>query len=30
MRQRLAKLLALITGILIVVLAALFAWVQSQ
>jgi hypothetical protein len=30
MRQKLAKILALLTGALIVLLAAFFAWVQSQ
>jgi hypothetical protein len=29
MRERLAKLLAVVTGILIVLLAALFAWIQN-
>ncbi len=29
MRERLAKLLAIVTGILIVLLAALFAWIQN-
>ena len=29
MRERLAKLLAAVTGVLIVLLAALFAWIQS-
>jgi hypothetical protein len=29
MRERLAKLLAALTGVLIVLLAALFAWIQG-
>jgi hypothetical protein len=29
MRERLAKLLAILTGVLIVLLAALFAWIQG-
>lgn len=29
MRERLARLLAIVTGVLIVLLAALFAWIQG-
>ena len=29
MRERLAKLLAILTGVLIVLLAAVFAWIQN-
>jgi hypothetical protein len=29
MREKLAKLLAILTGVLIVFLAALFAWIQG-